>query len=56
MSIVKRLVIGIILVAIGLGMVLSSSMALLPYIGGLVGLVGAGIIVRTLLADHQNPS
>lgn len=56
MSVVKGLVIGIVLVAVGLGMLLSSSQALLPYIGGLLGLIGAGLIVRTLLADHQSHS
>lgn len=53
MSIVKGLIIGIILVAIGLGMVLSSSTNIWPFVGGLLGLVGAIIIIRTLLADRQ---
>ena len=55
MSIVKGLIIGIILVAVGLGMVLSSSTSYLPYVGGLLGLIGAGIIIRTLLAHRPAP-
>jgi hypothetical protein len=54
MSVVKGLIIGIILVAVGLGMVLSSSTSILPWVGGLLGVVGAVIIVRTLLADRQH--
>lgn len=53
MSVVKGLIIGIILVAVGLGMVLSSSTTVMPYVGGLLGLIGAVIIIRTLLADRQ---
>lgn len=53
MSVVKGLIIGIVLVAVGLGMVLSSSTSFLPWIGGLLGIAGAVLIIRTLLADRQ---
>jgi len=49
MSEVKKLALGILLVAVGLGMLLSSS-GFLPIIGALLGVVGAYLIIRALIS------
>jgi len=47
MSEVKKLITGIVLVAIGLVMLLSSG-GLLPILGAIIGVIGAAIIIFVL--------
>lgn len=51
MSDVKRLIIGITLVAVGLSMVLSAN-SFLAIIGGLLGLVGSYLTVKVIFTGH----
>lgn len=52
MSDVKKLIIGIILVVIGMAMLLSSAGNIFPYIGALIGIVGVVVTVKTLVTGH----
>ncbi|HWT56003.1 MAG TPA: hypothetical protein VN031_03145 [Candidatus Microsaccharimonas sp.] len=51
MNDVKRLILGITLVAIGLGMVLSAS-SVMGIIGVILGLIGCYLTVKVLLTGH----
>ena len=49
MSELRKLALGIALVAIGMFMLLSAS-SFMPYVGGALGLVGAYLIIRSLFS------
>ena len=49
MSEVKKLALGIVLVAVGLGMLLSSN-GFVPIIGAILGVVGAYFVIRALIS------
>jgi hypothetical protein len=48
---IKKLILGITLVAIGLGLVLTAN-KIAPFIGGLLGLIGSYLVVKALLAGN----
>jgi uncharacterized membrane protein YkgB len=51
MTDVKRLIIGITLVAVGLGMVLSAN-SFLAIVGGIMGLAGSYLTLKVLFTGH----
>jgi hypothetical protein len=52
MSDVKRLILGISLVAVGLAMVLSASSTILPWLGGALGLYGSYLTIKVLFTGQ----
>jgi hypothetical protein len=52
MSDIKRLILGIVLVGIGLAIVLGGGGGALPYIGGLLGLAGSYLTIKVILTGH----
>jgi hypothetical protein len=51
MSDVKRLILGISLVAVGLALVLSAD-SILPWLGGLLGIYGSYLTIKVILTGH----
>ena len=52
MSDVRKLILGIVAVLIGLFSVLSTGNGLIPIVGGLIGLYGAYVVIRVLLRGN----
>lgn len=52
MSDIKRLILGITLVCVGLVAVLSSGWGILPYIGGALGLYGSYLTIKVIFTGH----
>lgn len=52
MSDVKRLIIGIALVFIGLTALLSATKGIIPYVGGGLGLIGCYMTVKVIFTGH----
>ena len=51
MSDVKRLIIGIVLVAVGLAMILTAN-KVLPFVGGVLGIIGSYLTIKVILTGH----
>lgn len=51
MSDIKRLILGIALVAVGLAMVLSAN-KILPFLGAVLGITGSYLTIKVILTGH----
>jgi len=52
LSDIAKLIIGIVLVIVGLGIVLEAGAGIWPLLGGAIGLVGAGLTIFTIITGH----